>query len=234
MNMSFYAAGVGAGAHQNKMDIVSNNLVNGSTEGYKTKNEAFSDLIYSNINQADEEETDIKRGSGARIDKTNIVFMKGAFEVTGEPHDYAIEQDGFFAVENPITEERFYTTDGNFSVHYMENGDMYLGDHNGYQVIGKDDEPIFVGMYGDDAEPGIFMFDRKDRLQSEHEGYLTSIDEEVPTLTEYTAISGVIELSNVNTADQMTKVIEAQRAFQYNLRMLQTSDELEQTFNSFR
>lgn len=235
MNMSFFSAAVGAAAQQNKMDIVSNNIANTNTDGYKYKNTVFSDLIYTNLNDAEDVETDLKRGSGARVDKTNIAYSKGALETTGEPYDFGIMQDGFFAVQDPYTEERKYTSAGNFQVCHMSNGTMYLGDHNANFVIGKDDMPIFIDQYGDNtSDPAIFQFERKDRLISEIGSYFSSIDNEEPAMTDWIAEKGVLESSNVNLADQMTKVIESQRAYQYNLRMVQTADELQQTYNSLR
>lgn len=234
MNMSFYAAGVGAAAQQNKMDIVANNIANNNTDGYKYKNTVFSDLIYSNINEAEDVETDVKRGSGARVDKTNICYAKGALETTGEPYDFGIKEQGFFAVEDPYTGERKYTSTGNFQVCHMSTGEMYIGDLNANFVIGKDDEPMFIEEYGEPVDPAIFQFERTDRLISNIDSYFTSIDDEEPAMTNWIAEKGVLESSNVNLADQMTKVIESQRVYQYNLRMVQTTDELQQTYNSLR
>ncbi len=237
MDMSFYAASVGAQSQQSKMDIVANNIANANTVGYKSMNTVFSDLVYKNIHFPPDEETDLVRGSGAKVDKTNIYFGDGAFNTTGGAYDFCIDGDGFFGVEDPITGERKYTRSGNFMPCTMPDGRMYLGTSDADYVIGEDNQPIFFDTFDENdpmTSPAIFQFDRKDRLLAEEGTFFTSIDDEQPQMVQGTILSGVLENSNMNLADEMTKVIEAQRTYQYALKMVQTSDEIQNMFNTLR
>lgn len=234
MNAAFNVAVVGATAYQDKMDIVGNNMANSNTAGFKIKNSSFFDLMYSNIHYPEGEETDLKQGTGSKVEKTNMNFTKGEILATGDENDFYIMDDGFFAVENPETGERLYTVAGDFHLATMPSGEMYLANHEGYQVIGKNNEPIFVEHYEDEHEPAVFRFDRRDRLESMAGSYFISVDDEEPYMIETVLERAAIETSNMNFADEASKIIEAQRAFQYNLRMLQTADEIQNTINTLR
>ena len=233
MDMSFYAATAGAQAQQLKMDIIANNMVNLNTTGYKTKNVVFSDLMYENLMLPADEATNLKQGSGARVDKTNTNFDKGPFQETGGAFDYYIQGDGFFAVEDPATKERTYTLSGNFSMSELD-GEMYLANADGHFVIGENNEPIILGENADEVIPTVWNFLRTDRLVSSDGSEITSMDGEVPTIIESEVIKGGLEGSNVDTAQVMTKIIESQRAYQYALKMVQTADEIQNIINTLR
>ncbi|MFI3173890.1 MAG: flagellar hook-basal body complex protein [Bacillota bacterium] len=237
MDMSFYTASVGAQSQQGKLDIVSNNIANSNTVGFKSLNTVFSDLVYKNIHLPADEETDLLRGSGAKVDKTNILFSKGGYDETGGLYDFCIKDEGFFCVEDVATGERKYTISGNFMPCTMPDGTMYLGTSDADFIIGEDNQPIFLDVFNEEAimtQPGIFQFDRKDRLLTDEGTFFTSIDDEQPQMIQGTVLNGVLEGSNMNLAEEMTKVIEAQRTYQYALKMVQTSDEIQNMFNTLR
>ncbi len=235
MDMGFYIGGVAARVQQDKLDIVSNNMVNGNTNGFKTKNVTFSDLLYNNLVGSADEETEIKRGSGARLDKTNTIFDEGSITMTGRDYDFAILEDGFFGLEHPETGERVYTRAGSFYLATRPNGEMYLSTVDGYYVLGEDDEPMMIDQYNEEIFPAIYTFERQDRLLSHQGSYFTSMDDEIPTIDPTRQpIQGAVENSNMNTANEMTKVIEAQRAYQYAIRVIQTADEVQNMINSLR
>lgn len=75
MRASFYTAATGAGTHQSKLDVISNNMANINTDGYKSKSAVFADLIYNNINQA-QQSASLKSGTGTKIEATDIDFQK--------------------------------------------------------------------------------------------------------------------------------------------------------------
>ena len=98
MNQSFYTGALGARNQQTKLNVVSNNIANVNTVGFKPEYSVFSDLVYSQI-QNSLEASNIKTGSGSKVDevKTNMAAMP--YQSTGLEHDYAVQGDGFFYAE---------------------------------------------------------------------------------------------------------------------------------------
>ena len=156
MNLSFYSASVGATAQQSKLDVLANNFANISTEGYKTKNATFSDLLYTTTQGA--QGGSVQRGSGTRLDNTNSVFDAGAYIETGSKLDFYIDGRGFFALKNPATEETVYTRNGNFSMAQMGD-DFYLTSCDGYFVLDGNGNNIKLNDLPDDQiKPAVYDF----------------------------------------------------------------------------
>lgn len=235
MNISFYTAAAGAGAQQVKLDVIGNNMANVSTEGFKTMNAGFVDLLYENLNgvQADRTYT----GSGSRVEKTDILFTEGNLEPTDSMYDYAIRGDGFFAVYDMEADQVHYTRKGNFHLSQYGGDLFYLADSNGNMVLDKEMGliPIISGR-DPDFEIGIFDFaSSQGFLCDGNEYYTPSEMSGNPTLaTDSKLIQGALECSNVDMSREMANIVETQRAYQMALRMVQTSDEIEQVINSLR
>ncbi|MDD3394462.1 MAG: flagellar hook-basal body protein [Anaerotignum sp.] len=256
MEMSFYAAKVGAAAQQTKMDVVANNIANVNTAGYKSKTLCFSDLMYNNMSGVDGADSDVKSGSGVKTEKTNISFEKGSINESASQLDFSIEGRGFFGLQDPQTKEIYYTTNGNFVL--AEKGDsFYLASKDGYFVLGKDRNPIKIkgnsqegadeelGKDGSplegeavdlaDAEPAVFDFLKDEGLLSVGDSNFVPVEKNgTPVLVDAEVTRGSFEGSNVDISKEFVKVIEAQRAYQYSLRVVQTTDEIQNLINNLR
>lgn len=251
MEMSFYVGAIGADNCLNKLSVVSNNLANVNNTGYKPKTAVFSELINYNLNDDIEAVTELQAGAGMRVQRTYTPFEVSAFQQTGDKLNYALgEKNTFFMVQDVATGEISYTRDGNF--HRGEiDGVFYLTTQNGKLVLDENEQPVELLMpqIGEDgeiiegegeeqvqAQPGIVTFNLPSRLLSMGDNeYIPSDEgvEPIPVESPYLE-TGFLEASGVNVANEYVKMIEAQRAFTYALKMVQTSDDTVQTINSLR
>lgn len=240
MDLAFYAAAAGAVAQKERLSIVSNNLANISTTGFKAEDAIFSDLIYNELDPPAREGTQLTASSGARVDKTNTNFEPGIFLPSEQPYDYAIIGDGFFGLRNPATQEVTYTRDGTFRLSLQVDGRFFLTSADGKTVLSTDNEPIVVTEENKEQILPIAVFCFRNQNGMLHVGG----NEYRPVGKNNEAVmmadsDGRIrqyctENSNVNIADEFVKMIESQRAYQYALKMVQTTDEIESTINGLR
>ena len=227
MIRSFYTATAGAKSSQNKLDIHANNIANVNTTGYKAGAASFTETLYSNFDNG------IAVGSGVRLQEISLNFAPGHLEYTGNKLDFAIEGEGFFAV-NDNNGNISYTRSGNFAL-TEENGESYLVTVDGQWVLDENMERIQVT--GDSVSlPGIFTFPNPYGLQVVGSGrYLST-----PMSGESTVLEGDLlknehlESSSVDLITELSNMIQAQRAYQFNAKMIQTADELEQMANNLR
>lgn len=232
MIKAFYTATNGAMSNQNYLDILSNNMANVQTEGFKKTKAEFSDLLYTNIRGTEGENTELKSGSGTRLNKADVIFTQGAPYFTGVPTDFAITGEGFFAVQ--YEEETLFTRGGSFEITNIDD-ENYLTYQGGY-VLNKEEEPIILVNNDDIIDAGIFVFNNKEDLaQAGNNLYrIANEDAEYSLLENGKAMKGYLESSNVEISEEMVKLIQIQRAFQLNSNVIQTADEIEQTINSLR
>lgn len=236
MNQSFYTAALGVGSEQYKLDILANNTANLNTWGYKTKVPIFSELMYYEMKGKVQEDSELLTGTGMRIQKADTDFSQMTLAESEGDYHYAIEGDGMFMLRDPATNRITYTRDGSFSLSLRGN-DFYLVTSTGKLVLDQNRQPILVNENSPDTLPiGIFDFVNKNGMLSEGENEFTPVAKNGnPIAAEGARLrKGMLEMSNVDLAEQMTKVIEAQRAYSYALRMVQTSDEIENTINTLR
>lgn len=240
MYNSFYTATSGMCGQQTKMDVVANNLANVSTTGYKTKNAVFSEIMYTNLNASATANTHLKAGDGTRVKQVNTDFSQGGLNETGNADDYAISGEGFFMIENPSTGEISYTRDGSFIQSTIGNK-QYLATAEGKLVLDKNQQPIEMQAEGIDAngntpDIGIYEFTLKDGMQNIGNNEFQPVAKNgTPVLSTSAELKqGYLEDSNVDVASEMSKVIEAQRAYSYSMKMVETSDEITSTINSLR
>ncbi len=241
MNMGFYSAAISAHQQQQRLNVISNNAANVNTVAYKAKNPTFSSLLYSNFNGVD---GPLPRGSGARMEKADTDFSKGALQETLNPMDYALEGDGFFALRDMETGEVSYTRAGNFQLAQMGNGQYFVTDHTGRRyVLDQLGQPIMAerdenGVIDKDMKlpVGVFAFRQKNGMQHLGDNRFLPIEKNgQPIAAENTTVlQGYLEGSNTDITKEFSKVIEAQRAFSYALTMVRTSDEVETTINGLR
>ena len=240
MDMSFYTAALAAAGQQERMNVIANNIANVNTDGFRAKNAVFSDLMYYNMRDEQAVETKVKAGSGITVQRTDTNFEESALVFTQNDYDFAITGRGFFMLQNPSTQEISYTRNGKFSLSRREDG-FYLVNDAGRLVLDENRNPIRVGeeveeRTAEEKLPGIFSFPRLYGMQNAggNEFTVSEYNGEPVTAEEAMLHQGFLEQSNVQLADEMSKTIESSRAYSYVLKMIQTSDEIEQTINSLR
>ncbi|NBG88321.1 flagellar basal-body rod protein FlgG [Isachenkonia alkalipeptolytica] len=141
-------AATGMKSQQTNIDVISNNLANINTTGYKRQKAEFKDLLYANlrganVNEAGEGEPNgLEVGHGVRPSSVSRFFTQGTLERTENPFDLALDGRGFFGIGSPDGEP-LYTRDGSFK--YSAEGDVNrLVTANGYSVLDENDDPIFI------------------------------------------------------------------------------------------
>ncbi|MEY8356450.1 flagellar hook basal-body protein [Lachnospiraceae bacterium 54-53] len=256
MNQSFYIGALGAGSQQTKLNVVSNNIANVNTVGFKAQYGVFADLIYAETRNSQGGEA-VKSGSGAVLDTVKTDMTSMPYRDTGLENDYAISGDGFFMLKDPVTGDITYSRDGRFQLSQLEDK-FYLVNVDGKRVLNMDQEEITYDVKpavypGDEEEEeeeedeleegehdpraiGVYTFAVKDGIQSKGDNeYVVTAKNGDPILLENAkVIKGALEESGTDFAQEMTRMMEAQRAYSYALKMVQTSDEIESTINALR
>lgn len=235
MDTSFYTAARGARTQQERMNVISNNIANVNTYGYKEKTAVFQDLMYYNLRAPENEETKLKAGSGIRVERTDTNFQANGYVESEGAFDYAIQGEGFFALKDPQTGEYSYTRDGRFLSSLREDG-FYLVNESGKFVMDKMGNPIKVEGEKLSGEIGIYTFQMFNGMENVGGNeFVTVAKNGAPILkADAKIVKGCIELSNVDLANQIAKTIETSRAYSYNLKMVKTADEVESDINSLR
>lgn len=152
---------------QNQLDLISHNMANVGTNGYKNRASNFTSLLTQNIDNFSDEEANaqgritphgIRQGSGAKLGHTNIDLSLGSVRETGRGLDLALLADNHLlqieVTENDVTETR-YTRDGALYLNPLENGQLMLTTNEGYPIQGEEG-PIII----DDGLEGISINDR--------------------------------------------------------------------------
>lgn len=253
MIKSLWTAKTGLESQQTKLDVISNNLANVSTNGFKRSRPVFEDLLYQNMRQPgaqnniqDRLPSGMQIGTGVRAVATERLHTQGGLEQTENSRDLAINGEGFFQVLLPDGTSG-YTRDGSFQLN--ENGQMVTA--NGYPV-----EPaIFLPAnalsvnIGEDGtvsvrQPGIALdnevgqitvstFINPAGLQSIggnlylETGASGAPNENMPGMNGAGRLfQGYVETSNVNVVEEMVNMIQTQRAYEINSKAVSTSDEM--------
>lgn len=138
MMRSLWTAGSGMVAQQLNVDVISNNLSNVNTTGYKKERVEFKDMLYDTLNRAylldgKGKPVNLQVGHGTAAVATVRSFQSGNLEKTDNPLDLAIDGDGFFTVLGPKG-DTVYTRDGSFKISVTDNGNM-LTTADGYPVL---------------------------------------------------------------------------------------------------
>ncbi len=261
MIRSLYSGATGMIAQQTNLDVVSNNLANANTAGFKKIRADFEDLLY----QIDREPgapvepdsmvpTGIQVGLGTRVVGTNRIMTAGNLQVTGDPLDVAIEGDGFFQVVLP-NGEIAYTRDGSWSI----DGEGQMVTSNGYLldpaiVIPEDALEVVISATGDvsvtlpdEVDPQnvgqleLARFVNPAGLKAVGKNlFLETPASGDPVVAEPgdegmgTTIQTILEMSNVQVVEEMVNMIVAQRAYEANSKTIQTADNLLQIANGLR
>lgn len=244
MISAFYNARSGAMAQDKTMNVISDNLANVSTVGFKGGKMGFSDLLYTNLHQPETVVDPLRTGNGVKNQQVGISFEQGAMQSTAYPYDFAIKGEGFFAVQSADDGQITYTRDGSFRLRAEEDG-FYLANGQGDLVLDSDSAPIPVDVDMEEGEEdispemlniGVFAFPNQYGLLKIGTNQFIPTEQSQPAeaVSNDVIVKGYLEGTNVDSTTEISRVIEAQRAFQFNSRIIQMSDELEQSINNLR
>jgi flagellar basal-body rod protein FlgG len=253
-------AGTGMQAQQTNVEVISNNIANMSTTGYKRQRAEFQDLIYQNLRRVGSNSSDSGTvvPSGAQVGlgvKTAGVYRiseQGTLTQTSNSLDLAISGNGFFQVTLP-SGETAYTRDGTFAL--SADGQIVTAD--GYTVAPGLTVPtaatsitvnangqVQVSLQGQTTPTTIgtlqlAMFPNETGLDAQGDNLLLQSAASgapvtgTPGATGFGSVmQGFIESSNVNSVTEITSLITAQRAYEMNSKVITASDQMLQTLTN--
>ena len=261
MIRSLWTSATGMQAQALNLDVISNNLANVNTSGFKKSRAEFQDLLYETIqpagtasSQDTEVPAGIQIGHGTRPSTVLKIFTQGNMENTQNELDLAIEGDGFFQITLPSGDTGF-TRDGSFKL----DSDGRIVNSDGFILepeiaIPSDSLSISIGMDGTvsvlqagESTPseigtielarfvnpaGLISMGKNLFMTSEASG-----DEMTGTAGQDglgTLAQGFLEMSNVSVVDEMVNMITAQRAYESNSKAIQAADDMLQLANNVK
>lgn len=253
MESALWAAKTGLDAQQTRMSVISHNLANVNTNGFKKDRAVFEDLLYQNAKQvggATSQDTlsptGKNIGTGVRIVATEKTYTQGSLSQTGNALDVSVNGRGFFQVLLP--DGSFgYTRDGSFKM--SSTGELVTA--SGYRVqpgitipqgalsvsIGNDGV-VSAQLPGQNAPTQIGTLQLTDfvnpaGLQPRGENLLAETASSGAAQTGNPGISGLgtlqsgaLEGSNVNVVEELVNMIETQRAYEMNSKAISTTDQM--------
>ncbi len=261
MIRGLYTAATGMHSMQHQIDVISNNIANVNTMGFKKDRAEFQDLMYERLNftagrtsETSVNPTGIDVGLGVKISGVQKNFLEGDLKLTNNTFDLAIEGKGFFQITNP-------------------NGEVVYSRNGGFKV---DNEGNIVNAQGYLLEPQITIPDNVKDVTIALDGTVTATNPTTntevtlgqieivdfinpagltplgdslyaaseasgdplagtPSTDQFGNIrQGMIELSNVKLVDEMVDLITAQRAYEANSKAITTTDTMLDTVNRLK
>ncbi len=259
MDPSLLTSATGMSAQQTRVEIISNNLANVNTPGFKRSRAHFEDLLYQTVQNATvvgemgaQSVPAIQIGRGTRLSGVQRIDAQGPIEITGRPLDLAIEGDGFFQVRLP-NGNLAYTRDGSFSI---------------------SDQGVLVTSGGYTVEPGISIPPEATEISVSRTGVVTAVTSNSTEPLELGRIElarfanspgllalgenlyaetpasgmpvigvpqedglgrlvqGSLESSNVEIVREMVDMISALRAYEINSKAVQVSEQMSDITNA--
>jgi len=250
---ALFTAATGMDAQQIRIDTIANNLANVGTTGFKKSRAEFQDLFYETLTAPGAQAADgttvptgAQVGHGVKLGGVNQIFTQGTRTNTGRDFDLSIDGDGFFQITT-TGGETFYTRDGSF--HLDANGNLVTdrGDLlepniqipiDAIQVTVLADGTVSALIAGQNTpqqlgQLEIARFQNPSGLRAVGGNlYVPSnssgnVETGTPGDIGFGTIAqGFLESSNVNMAEELVKMILAQRAFEVNSRVIQAGDEM--------
>jgi flagellar basal-body rod protein FlgG len=259
MLRALYSSAAGMQSQQTNLDVISNNLANVNTTGFKKSKAEFQDLIYQTSRTPGTDQgggnqlpTGIQIGHGSRLVATSKIFTTGELTQTGERLDVAIQGDGFFEVQLPDG-TRAYTRDGAFKTAAdgritTSNGMVLQG---GFQPVPQGTTSINIAPTGEVTTVGangsqtfrvqVVRFANPSGLQGLGRNLFKDTSASGPPELGSPGTNGFgelqqgfLEMSNVKVVEEMVNMIVAQRAYEVNSRAVQAADEMMQQANNLR
>ncbi|MCR4378505.1 MAG: flagellar basal-body rod protein FlgG [Rhodospirillales bacterium] len=259
---SLSIAATGMLAQQRNVEVVSNNLANMNTTGFMRRRTEFHDLLYQNLRRVGSTSSDsgtvvpsgVQLGLGVKLAAVYRIHQQGNLNPTDNAFDLAVQGRGFFQIEMP-NGDTAYTRDGTFQL----NADGQIVTHDGYAVLPSITVPnnavdvaingsgeVLVKLDGQVAysnvgqiqtaifpnDAGLESVGSNLYLETPASGNATT---GTPGATGYgTVLQGFLETSNVNAVEEISNLISAQRAYEMNSKVIQTSDEMMGTITQMR
>ena len=259
MLRALYSAAAGMESQQMNLDVISNNLANVNTTGFKKSKIEFEDLLYQTERAPGSEAgagnllpTGVQIGHGSRAVATSRIFTNGELSQTGEPLDMAINGDGFFQVTMPDG-SLAYTRAGSFKT--SSDGRIMTSDGlpvaSGFQAVPPGTSNITVASTGDVTYTtpsgsttyqiqltrflnpnGLEALGRNLYKETPSSG---SPELGAPGTNGFGQIEQAqLEMSNVKVVEEMVHLIMAQRAYEVNSKAVQAADEMLQQGNNLK
>ncbi len=259
MNGALWTAKTGLDAQQTRMQVISNNLANTNTTGFKRDRAVFQDLLYQTVRQPGAQSSQntqlpsgLSTGTGVRVVSTEKLHSQGNLSQTDDPLDLAIQGRGFFEVLTPDGNVA-YSRDGSFQID--NTGQMVTA--TGYPLqpgitIPQNASSVTIGQDGTVSvvEPGnaapsvigvisLSDFINPSGLQAKG-GNLYQETASSGSPIQGTAgigglgslIQGSVETSNVNIVEELVSMIETQRAYEISSKAISTTDGMLQYINN--
>jgi flagellar basal-body rod protein FlgG len=255
-------AGTGMQAQQTNVEVISNNIANMTTTGFKRRRAEFQDLIYQNLRRVGTNSSDTGTvvPAGAQVGlgvKTAAIYRiteQGNLQQTSNTLDMAVQGNGYFQVTLP-SGETAYTRDGTFSLSpegTIVTADGYIVQpgitipSNATNVAINSSGQVQVTLSGQTApttvgaiqlavfpnETGLDAQGDNLFLQSSASGNAVTGAPATPGFG--TVLQGFVETSNVNVVSEITNLITAQRAYEMNSKVITTSDQMLSTLTNLR
>ena len=250
------SAASGLLGQQRRIDTIADNLANVNTAAFKASRLNFRDMLYVDgrypYRQAAQNQ---QKGHGVFTASISRNFATGSLSSSGRGLDFAIEGAGFFTVLDANGNIN-YTRQGNF---YLSNvgGQMYLVNARGHFVLDDNGAPVILppeadslsisaegeigysgpeGFSAGGGRIGIFDFINPDGLSARGSNYYepTVASGAPQAAAGFRIHQGMLEMSNVELAQEMTRMIRTQRAFSLASRALTTADDMEGIANNMR
>jgi flagellar basal-body rod protein FlgG len=253
MNLALWAAKTGLDAQNTQMAVISNNLANSNTTGFKADRAAFQDLMYQNVQQVGAQSTQntqystgLSLGTGVKIAATEKNYSQGSVLQTGGTLDMSITGQGFFQITMPDG-TLAYTRDGSFSMDQQGNVVTATGypispaitiPISAQSVTVGNDGTVSVTTQGS-AKPTtvgqiqLANFINVEGLQPSGNNLLIESGSSGAPQTGTAGTSGLgtlsqgsLETSNVNTVTELVNMITCQRAYEMNSKAISTTDQM--------
>jgi len=250
---ALHVARTGLEAQDQRMRVIANNLANVSTTGFKRDRANFATLAYQNARVAGAQSSSetayangLNLGTGVSLQSTTRIETQGTLETTDRSYDMALDGDGYFQVQLPGS-QLGYTRAGNFS----RSAEGLLVTSEGYQVqpgitIPENATAITIGTDGTVSAtvPGqneptqlgqiqVASFPNASGLQATGDNYLTETAASGAANLGVAGLDGrgkvrqgSLEASNVNVVEELVDMIETQRAYEVNSKMISAADDM--------
>lgn len=250
MLKGLYTAYTGMVNEQNRMDILTNNLANASTVGFKKEgstSQSFDSILTVKIKDQSVGLQNVQKlgtnNPGVKIGENYTDFTQGSFRVTDNTYDLALAGDGFFTIEftNKAGEtSTMYTRNGQFTL----NREGYLVTQDGDYVLDTQNRRIQlntlldseIGSDGTITQAGrtvariqVTDFEDYNYLEKYGETYYRPVEGAKTTQADADVKSGYLEMANVQVVSEMVNLISITRAYESNQKIIQAYDDTLET-----